>query len=154
MKPVFVGLGANSGNASETMRTAVQILKSLEALHNIRCSSFRITQPVSDVPQPNYVNAVLIGESDWHPECILSLLHTIESALGRNRTQEVRWGPRPIDLDLLMVGNIVLDSPSIQLPHPEMAQRQFVLEPLAELAPNAIHPTSGETMSKLLENVQ
>ncbi len=142
------------GNAAKTLRAAVQILESLDALHNIRCSSFRITEPVGDIPQPNYVNAVLMGESDWYPECILSLLHTIESTLGRNRAQEVRWGPRPIDLDLLMVGNIVLNSPSIQLPHPEMTQRQFVLEPLAELAPNAIHPTCGETMSKLLENTQ
>ena len=154
MKPVFVGLGANIGDAAKTLRTAVEILESLDVLHNIRCSSFRTTQPVGDVAQPNYVNAALIGESHWHPECILSLLHTIEAQLGRNRAQEVRWGPRPIDMDLLMVGNIILNSPSIQLPHPEMTQRQFVLEPLAELAPNAIHPTSGKTIGKLLEDVQ
>ena len=123
-------------------------------MRNIRCSTFRTTKPVGDIPQPDYVNAALIGESEWHPECLLSLLHSIEMSLGRNRICEVRWGPRPIDLDLLMVGNMVVHSPSITLPHPEMTRRRFVLEPLAELAPSAVHPITGQTMSRLLEDVQ
>ena len=129
-------------------------MKSLDAFKNVRVSSFRVTKPVGDVAQSDYVNGVMAAESDWAPECLLALLHSVEASLGRNRAHEVHWGPRPIDLDLLMVGDRVIDSPSLTLPHPEMTHRRFVLEPLDELAPTAVHPLSGLCVHSLLEAAQ
>jgi 2-amino-4-hydroxy-6-hydroxymethyldihydropteridine diphosphokinase len=152
--PIFVGLGSNVGNPHGKLQQAVDLLNSLDAFRNVRVSNLRVTTPVGNIKQPNFVNAVVAAESDWSPECLLVLLHIIESSLGRDRTREVRWGPRSIDLDLLMVGDQVTDSPSLTLPHPEMTRRRFVLEPLVELAPEAIHPVNGLCVRALLESVQ
>lgn len=105
------------------------------------------------VPQPEYLNAVVGARTTWTPHDLLALLQGIEARLGRERSREERWGPRPIDLDLLMVGDLVVESQTLTLPHPEMTRRRFVLEPLAELAPQAVHPTTGQTVLALLEGL-
>lgn len=132
----------------------MRLVQSLDAFQNVRVSKFRMTKPVGGIEQVDYVNGAVAAESDWAPECLLALLHIIESSLGRNREREVRWGPRSIDLDLLMVGDQIIDSPSLTLPHPEMIRRRFVLEPLVELAPETIHPVNGLCVRTLLESVQ
>ena len=141
-------------NPHEKLQQAVELLGSLDAFRHIRVSNLRVTAPVGNITQPDFVNAVVAAESDWSPECLLALLHIIEASLGRDRAREVRWGPRSIDLDLLMVGDQVIDSPSLTLPHPEMTRRPFVLEPLVELAPKTIHPVNGLCVRALLESVQ
>ena len=101
--------------------------------------------------QDDFLNGAVAAESDWEPEELLQHLHALEAQLGLVRGTKVRWGPRPIDLDLLMVGDLVLDTPRLRLPHPELPKRRFVLEPLAELAPMAVHPATGQTMAQMLK---
>ena len=149
-RPVCIALGANEGDPATALRRAVEALACGDALRGIRVSMPRWTTPVGPVPQPDYLNAALIAETDWEPEPLLAFLHAVESSLGRHRDDEVRWGPRAIDLDLLLLGDLIRDTASLRLPHPEMTRRRFVLEPLADIAPGAIHPTSGKTVAELL----
>jgi 2-amino-4-hydroxy-6-hydroxymethyldihydropteridine diphosphokinase len=100
---------------------------------------------------PNYVNAVLEVSTNLEPEAILRELLRIEHELGRDRSPDKRWEPRTIDLDLLFVGTRVVSTPSLKLPHPEMAKRDFVIEPLAELAGDFTHPVLGQSMTDLKE---
>jgi 2-amino-4-hydroxy-6-hydroxymethyldihydropteridine diphosphokinase len=100
---------------------------------------------------PNYVNAVLEVSTNLEPEAILRELLRIEHELGRDRSPDNRWEPRTIDLDLLFVGTRVVSTPSLKLPHPEMAKRDFVIEPLAELAGDFTHPVLGQSMTDLKE---
>jgi 2-amino-4-hydroxy-6-hydroxymethyldihydropteridine diphosphokinase len=98
---------------------------------------------------PNYVNAVLEVSTTSEPEGILRELLRIEHELGRDRSPDKRWEPRTIDLDLLFVGSTVLSTPSLKVPHPEMAKRDFVIEPLAEIVGDFVHPILGESMTDL-----
>lgn len=104
--------------------------------------------PVQD--QPRFLNGAVSARSHWSPQAILSLLHEIEGAQGRDRSTTTHWGPRPLDLDLLLVGDLVVTE-GMHLPHKELHRRRFVLEPLAELAPAAVHPVLRQTVQQLLE---
>jgi 2-amino-4-hydroxy-6-hydroxymethyldihydropteridine diphosphokinase len=120
----------------------------------LACSKFIDTEPLAadahSAPQPRYLNGVLRCETKLQPEAILSNLLTIEKELGRVRgVTDVKWGPRTIDLDLIAVDNVVLKSPTLTLPHPEMHKRRFVLEPLLEIAPEWIHPLLGKSVREL-----
>ena len=115
-------------------------------------SCWRETAPVGGPPgQPPFLNGALLAETSLAPHDLLAALQQIENDLGRRRAE--RWGPRTIDLDLLLYDELVLDTPSLTLPHPRMAWRRFVLEPAAEVAGAMLHPTIGWTIARLLEHL-
>jgi 2-amino-4-hydroxy-6-hydroxymethyldihydropteridine diphosphokinase len=127
---VFVGLGSNLGDRELNLRRALQ---RLEELGTVRASSFRETNPVGVTDQPKFLNAAVELATDLPPKELLERLLEIEREMGRDRATERRWGPRVIDLDLLLFGEEAIDEPGLTVPHPRLADRRFVLEPLCEL---------------------
>ena len=148
MKAV-IALGANIGNPQEQMDLAVALLK--QSLDVSAVSSYFTTAPVGGPAQPDYLNAVCIAESDLPASDLLALLHGIEKVLGRERIEH--WGPRTIDLDLIQYGGLLSYADELLLPHPRAHERRFVLEPWAEIEPDAILLTHGK-ISDLLEQLQ
>jgi 2-amino-4-hydroxy-6-hydroxymethyldihydropteridine diphosphokinase len=147
MKAV-IALGANIGNPREQMDLAVALLK--ESLEVSAVSSYFTTAPVGGPEQPDYLNAICIAESELPAADLLALLHGIEKVLGRERIEH--WGPRTIDLDLIQYGSLLSYADELQLPHPRAHERRFVLEPWAEIEPDAILLTHGK-ISDLLEQL-
>jgi 2-amino-4-hydroxy-6-hydroxymethyldihydropteridine diphosphokinase len=145
MKAV-VALGANIGDPKAQMDLAVAMLR--EATEVISVSEYFSTKPVSDIEQPDYLNAVCIVESELPAIDLLSLLHGIEKALGRQRLE--KWGPRTIDLDLIQYGSL-LSSADELLPHPRAHERRFVLEPWISIDPEAILLTHGKISELLVQ---
>ena len=141
---VFVGLGSNLGERESMIRLALDDLARLPSTALVRASSLYETEPVGDTEQPNFLNAVAQLETELAARQLLWNLLLIERRLGRVRSR--RWGPRTIDLDLLLYGSEVLDEPGLQVPHPELIRRSFVLVPLVELDPLVVHPVTGETL--------
>jgi 2-amino-4-hydroxy-6-hydroxymethyldihydropteridine diphosphokinase len=142
----YIGLGANLGDREGNLRVALERLADLGSL---RVSSFRETDPVGVTDQPRFVNAVAELETVLGARELLEKLLEIERQLGRDRGSEERWGPRTIDLDLLLFGNEVIDEPGLSVPHPRLAERRFVLEPLHELDPGLELP-DGRAVGELL----
>ena len=147
MKAV-IALGANIGNPKEQMDLAVAILR--EATDFKLVSNYYSTKPVSDIPQPDYLNAICIVESDLPALDLLALLHGIEKTLGRERSE--KWGPRTIDLDLIQYGSLLSSADELQLPHPRAHERRFVIEPWHSIEPDAILLTQGK-ISEILEQL-
>jgi 2-amino-4-hydroxy-6-hydroxymethyldihydropteridine diphosphokinase len=148
----LIGLGANLGNRRETLEAAVARLRHHPAMRLTATSPWYETAPVGGPPrQPDFLNGALVAETSLPPQALLELLQQVERELGRRPAE--RWGPRPIDLDLLLYDQLVLSTPTLVLPHPRMAWRRFVLEPAAEVAGAMIHPTTGWTLSRLLEHL-
>ena len=141
---VFVGLGSNLGEREPMIRLALEALSRLPGTRLVKASSLYDTEPVGEVDQPNFLNAVAQLDTELTARQLLWNLLLIEKRLGRVRTQ--RWGPRTIDLDLLLHGSLVLDEPELTVPHPELTARSFVLVPLVELDPLLVHPVTGETL--------
>jgi 2-amino-4-hydroxy-6-hydroxymethyldihydropteridine diphosphokinase len=146
MKAV-IALGANIGNPQEQMDVAVSLLR--ESLEVIAVSSYFTTAPVGGPEQPDYLNAVCIAESELPAADLLALLHGIEKVLGRERIEH--WGPRTIDLDLIQYGSILSYAKELQLPHPRAHERRFVLEPWAEIEPEALLLTHGKIADLLAQ---
>ncbi len=144
----FVGLGSNLGDRPAALREAIRRLALVPGVAIGEISSFRETEPIGKTNQPRFLNAALELEFDRSPEELLEHLLRIEHELGRVRGE--RWGPRSVDLDLLLFGDRVLSTDRLTLPHPRMAERRFVLEPLAELAPDLLVPGTGRTVRQLL----
>ena len=146
MKAV-VALGANIGDPKAQMDLAVAMLR--EATEVISVSEYFSTKPVSDIEQPDYLNAVCILESELPAMDLLSLLHGIEKALGRQRLE--KWGPRTIDLDLIQYGSLLSSADELKLPHPRAHERRFVLEPWISIDPEAILLTHGKISELLVQ---
>ena len=146
MKAV-IALGANIGDPKVQMDLAVAMLR--EATEVISVSEYFSTKPVSDIEQPDYLNAVCIVESELPAMDLLSLLHGIEKALGRQRLE--KWGPRTIDLDLIQYGSLLSSADELKLPHPRAHERRFVLEPWVSIDPEAILLTHGKISELLVQ---
>ena len=147
----YVGLGSNLGDRAGNLLLAVRGM--MEAsLCVTRVSSIYETEPVSEVQQPPFLNMVVeIGNTLPTPEQVMARLLRIEFALGR--TRELKDGPRTIDLDLLLYGDIEKETEFLRLPHPRLHERRFVLEPLAEVAPRLLHPVMKKSAAELLESI-
>ena len=144
----FVGLGSNLGDREGTISRAVELLSAAAGVELVAVSRLRETEPWGPVEQPAYLNGAIELETELPPHALLDVLLAVEQALGRDRTGE-RWGPRAIDLDLLLYDEVELDEPGLTVPHPRLHERRFALEPLAELAPDAVVPGRGR-VSELL----
>ncbi len=159
----YIGLGSNlaspAGNPEDTIRAAIRNLATLGRV--AAQSSLYRTAPVGYREQPNFINAVLFLETDLEPEALLKRLLQIEREFGRDRRHSIPKGPRTLDLDILLFLQnsggkqepLLRQSPSLKLPHPEIPNRRFVLEPLAELAPEIRHPTLGKSMRQLRDEL-
>lgn len=133
MEIAFVGLGSNLHEPIQQIQCALNRLKSLPNTHLLKSSSLYETKPVGPQNQPNYINAVAMLETELSPLALLKSLQSIENQQGRIRGKE-QWGPRTLDLDLLIYGKKTLNSSELTLPHPRLMQRAFVLVPFAEIA--------------------
>lgn len=146
----YVGLGSNLGDREAALRGALELLAAEPGVELVAVSAFRETEPVGLVDQPPFLNAAAAVETELGPHALLQRLLAIERALGRRRTGP-RFGPRTIDLDLLLYGDLVLDGPRLTLPHPRLHERRFALEPLAELDPHLVVPGRGHVEALLAE---
>lgn len=148
----FVGLGANAGARLQALRQAVAAMARLEGTEVVAASAVFETEAhvlPGAAPQPDHLNAVAQLRTTLAPDVLLAALHAIERAAGRDPAAP-RWSARPLDLDLLLYGDLVADADAPRLPHPRLAERRFVLAPLAELAPERAVPGTGRTVAALL----
>ena len=149
MPRVFVALGSNLGDREANLARA--LLRIDDELGLVACSTFVETDPVGVTDQPRFLNAVAELRTDVPPRELLERLLEIERELGRDRSNQARWGPRTIDLDLLLYGDEKIDEPGLTVPHPRLAERRFVLEPLHELDPDLALP-DGRRVRDLLRS--
>lgn len=146
---VFVALGSNIGHRVENLKRALAALE--EILQLTDRSSVYDTAPVHVTEQPRFLNMVVRGETDLPASAFLTRLKAIEAELGRHAGE--RYGPRIIDLDILLYGEAVVDLPDLTIPHPRMTEREFVLRPLADIAPGRRHPVTGRTVIEMLADL-
>lgn len=149
MTRAFIGLGSNQGASGRHLDQALAALDELPRGTLVRCSPRYTTAPVGDADQPDFLNAVAELETALAPDVLLRRMQKIEDDLGRVRDSERRWGPRTIDLDLLLFGRAVIRQSDLVVPHPRMADRAFVLKPLADLMPQLDIPGLGQVADLL-----
>ncbi len=145
----YVGLGTNLGDRAATIVSAIDALDSAAGVRVTARSAVLETDPVGPVRQGKFLNAVVEVATTLTPQALIATCLAIERQHGRKRETERRWGPRSLDLDLLLHGEHVVDEPGLTLPHPRMHTRAFVLDPLAEIAPELIHPVLGRSIREL-----
>ena len=143
-----IGLGSNLGDRRATLESALARLQGLAGIEVTAVSSAYETSPVGPVPQADFLNAAAELRTSLEPRPLLEALLSTERDHGRRRRQ--RWGPRSLDLDLLLMGDRRVEEPGLTIPHPQLAFRRFVLVPLLEIAPDLVHPVSGEKLAGIL----
>lgn len=154
MARAYVGIGSNLGDRHAAVEQAITRLSALPESYLRARSRTREYAAVGGPPQGPYLNVVVELVTNLTPHLLLNALAAIEQALGRQRPDAVRWGPRPMDLDLLLYDDLILTEPELTIPHPRLHERAFVLEPLVELAPHAYHPVKRCTALALLEQLR
>lgn len=152
MKPVSsaIALGSNLGNSLQIVLDAVDVIASQPQIELIACSRWHKTKAIGP-PQPDYINGCIIVNTSLTPQKLLETLQLIEQQFGRERN--IRWGARTLDLDLILYRDLIMNTPELQIPHPRMRERAFVLLPLAEIAPDWIEPVTKLTIRQLLSSV-
>lgn len=150
MSTVYLGLGSNLGDRLPNIKKALRMLESQIDVQNV--SSVYETEPWGLKDQPWFLNVVCSGETDLPPHDLLDFVKGIEQRIGRQQT--VRYGPRPIDIDILFYNDRIIQHPELQIPHPRLAERSFVLAPLAEIAPALEHPETRKTAREMLAELE
>ena len=151
MSIAYLSLGSNIGNRQRAISEMLRMLEQSPGVKLVRASSNYETRPVGWQDQPLFINAAAVIETAHDPMELLRLAKEIEGRLGR--VDRGRWGPREADMDIVMCEDLVADLPELKLPHPEMHLRRFVLEPLCEIAPDAVHPGLKRTIRELLADL-
>ncbi len=152
MARCLIGCGSNQGSRREQLDQAIELVRYMPGVELLATSRLRETRPIGGpTGQQSFLNSACLIETDLPPHDVLDMLAAVENTLHRERGD--RWGPRTMDLDLLLYDNLVLDSESLTLPHPRMTTRRFVLEPCVEIAPHLEHPLAGCTLQALLDNI-
>ena len=149
METVLIAFGTNLGDRDDSIRKMLDLVADTPGVRVTRCSSIYETAPVGGPEQGAYLNGVFLAACELTPEDLHKELQRIESVLGRTRA--VRWGPRTMDLDILLFGDRIVHTPELTVPHPRMAERAFVLVPAAEVAPDMVVPGGGQTIRELCD---
>ena len=152
MHLAYIGFGSNIGDRLSYIRSAITALSEIEGITLQKISSLYETAPVGNEAQDDFLNGVISIRTHHSPHTLLYTLKQIETNIGREH--RIRWGPREIDMDILIYGDLCVDTQNLTVPHPEMHLRRFVLAPLAEIAPDLVHPILHETIQTLLERLE
>ena len=150
MSTVYIGIGSNIGNREENCKTAIKLLIESGIIVS-KLSSKIETEPWGMSDQPKFINMVIKIETDTEPLELLDIIRNIEMDIGRR--PGLRWGPRVIDLDILLYDDRIIKTSHLEIPHPRMCERTFVLKPLSEIAPNTIHPILKKSIRELSEKI-
>lgn len=147
MTDVYLGLGSNVGDRQAQLNEAIRLLDEKKGIEVVKVSSFYETAPVGYVDQPDFLNLCIAIKTDLSPQAVLENALEIEQALHRVRKE--RWGPRTLDIDILMYGDEVIETPDLVIPHPRMTERAFVLIPLQEIAADKIEPRTQKMIKDI-----
>lgn len=151
---VYLGLGSNLGDRASALEQAIASIASAEDISLVASSPVYETPPMGPQNQGAYLNQAVVIETYLTAAALMASLQQIESSLGRaGREDREHWGPREIDIDLLLFGDQVIDVPGLSVPHPGIAERWFVLKPLFDLSPQLVHPVSKKTVARLLDEI-
>jgi 2-amino-4-hydroxy-6-hydroxymethyldihydropteridine diphosphokinase len=151
MAEALLALGGNLGDVRATFDRAIGLLGDGDGITVVARSRDYRTPPWGVTDQPEFVNLCLVVETPLSPHALLERVQAVEKALGRDRSKDMRWGPRPIDIDILAYDDVVIDEPSLRLPHPHLFERAFVLVPLNEIAPD--HVIAGTKVRDAVQHV-
>ena len=152
MYTAYIGFGSNIGDRLKHLQNAIHALSKTEGINLQKISSVYKTDPVGYEAQGQFLNGVAAIQTNLSPLSLLHTLKEIETVIGRQH--RIRWGPREIDLDILIYGNLCVQTEKLVIPHPEMHLRDFVLVPLVEIAPDLVHPIFQESTQTLLEHLE
>ncbi len=150
MATVYLALGSNVGNSAAHLQRAIHLLGS--CLSNINQAPVYVSKAVGYTDQADFLNTAISGETNLSPQELLVFVKNIEQDIGR--VERFRWGPREIDIDLIFHGNLIQNTDQLTLPHPHFRERDFVLQPLHDIAPTMVDPISHQTIKELLEQIQ